>query len=282
MLRLSALSLFAVLSLTALTGCSKSATDTLPPASGRSAGASALRPTSMPNGFWNHARPGIAGVLFVHASPDAPNVDINLGWLPAARDLAFGRNTPYRFTFAGARRITVNVAGTKTTVIDATPTLAPRTFYSVFAIDKVANIAPLVLVDDLTLPAAGKAHVRFVHLSPDAPAVDVAVANGGPVVFGNKSFKDATAFTPLPAGTYDLEVRLAGTSTVVLPLPGIKLAAGSIYTVYAKGLVAGTGAQALGAGIIVNNAFDRNDNNNDDDAAKQANNDAAVSVGSQN
>jgi hypothetical protein len=57
-------------------------------------------------------------------------------------------------------------------------------------------------------------------LSPNAPAVDVALT-GGAVVFGNKAFKDYTAFTPLDAGTYNLEVRVAGTSTVALPLPGI-------------------------------------------------------------
>ena len=38
----------------------------------------------------------------------------------------------------------------------------------------------------------------------------------------------------------------------MLPLPGIKLKAGKIYTVFAKGLLSGTGAQALGAQIIVN------------------------------
>jgi hypothetical protein len=107
-------------------------------------------------------------------------------------------------------------------------------------------------VDDLTTPAAGKAHVRFIHLSPDAPAVDIAVV-GGPVVFPNSSFKQASAFTPLAAGTYNLEVRVAGTSTVALTLPPITVADGKIYTVFAKGFLSGTGTQALGAEIIVNN-----------------------------
>jgi len=197
---------------------------------------------------------GVSRILFVHASPDAPAVDINLGWQPVARDLAFPNNTPYRYTWSGARTVKVNVANTATTVISARVTLAPRTYYSVFAVNEVAKIEPLVLVDDLTRPAPGNAHVRFIHLSPNAPAVDVALANGGPVVFGNRSFKNATAFTPLPAGTYDLEVRLAGTGTVVLPLPGITLRDGVIYTVFARGFVGGTGAQALGAQILSNTA----------------------------
>ena len=195
---------------------------------------------------------GVARILFVHASPDAPAVDIRIDRQLAARSLAFPKNTPYRYTFSGDRRVTVNVAGTATTVIDAPVTLNKRTFYSVFAVNNVANIEPIVLVDDLSAPARGKAHVRFLHLSPNAPEVDIAVANGGPVVFGNYVFKEASPFTPLDAGTYDLEVRLAGTGTVVLPLPGIKFDAGKIYTVFAKGLVGGSGAQALGAQIIVN------------------------------
>ena len=59
--------------------------------------------------------------------------------------------------------------------------------------------------------------------------------------------------TALNAGTYNLEVRAAGTNTVALPLPNITLTAGKIYTVFAKGFLGGAGAQALGAQVIVNN-----------------------------
>jgi hypothetical protein len=124
-------------------------------------------------------------------------------------------------------------------------------FYSIFASGAVANLAPLVLGDDLTAPTAGNAHVRFVHLSPDAPAVDITLTNGT-IVFGNIAFREHTAFTPLPSGTYDLQVRVAGTNNVVLNLPGVALNSGKIYTVFAKGFVAGTSTQALGAEIIVN------------------------------
>ena len=150
------------------------------------------------------------------------------------------------------RNVKVNVFNTSTTVIDANLDLSANANYSVFAIDSVSRIEPLVLVDDLTAPAAGKTHVRFVHLSPDAPAVDIAVKDG-PVVFSNVSFKGFEGFTPLDAGTYNLEVRLAGTMTTVLPLGDIMLEAGTIYTVFAKGFVGGSGDRALGAEIIVNN-----------------------------
>jgi len=41
---------------------------------------------------------------------------------------------------------------------------------------------------------------------------------------------------PIDAGTYDLHVLLAGTDTVALGVPGLVLADGTVYTVFAMGL----------------------------------------------
>jgi hypothetical protein len=159
---------------------------------------------------------------------------------------------------AGTTNIKVSPTGTTTYVIDANVNLAANTNYSVFAVDSVSKIKAAVVTDNLAAPAAGKAHVRFFHFSANAPAVDIAVT-GGPVLFSNRSFNDQAGntslanFTPVDAATYNLQVRLAGTSTVVLSVPNVALTAGKIYTVFAKGFVTGTGAQALGAQVIVNN-----------------------------
>jgi hypothetical protein len=192
-----------------------------------------------------------AKVMAIHASPDAPGVDLLVDDAVAGTNLTYPNNTGYLNVNGGSRSIKVNVTGTGTSVISATLTLYAGAAYSVFATDSVSHISPLVLLDNLTAPAPGKAHIRFVHLSPNAPAVDVAL-QGGAVVFGNRAFRESTDFMPLDAGTYNLEVRLAGTSTVVLPLPNVTLQAGKIYTVFAKGFVGGSGTQALGAQIIAN------------------------------
>ena len=199
---------------------------------------------------------GTAEVMVVHASPDAPGVDLLIdNFIVNSAALGFPNNTGYLTYADGMRNVKVNASGTTTTVINADVTLAPGGTFSVFAIDSLTSIEPLVVADDLTAPAAGKAHVRFIHLSPDAPNVDVAL-QGGAVLFGDRAFKQQPgAFTPLDAGTYDLEVRLAGTGTVVLPLPGITLEDGKIYTVFAKGFAFAPGSTTapLGAQIIVNN-----------------------------
>jgi len=190
-------------------------------------------------------------VLVTHASPDAPGVDLLVDNTVAGTNLTFPNSTSYLEVNSGTRNVKVNVTGTSTTALQANLNLAADKNYSVFAVNNVASIEAVVLEDDLTSPASGKAHIRFIHLSPNAPAVDITLTDGT-VVFGDYIFKEASAFTPLNSATYNLQVRLAGTSTVVLDLPNIALTAGKIYTVFAKGLVGGAGTQTLGAQIIVN------------------------------
>jgi len=196
--------------------------------------------------------PSNSSAMVIHTSPDAPGVDILVDNAVAGTNLTYLQNTDYLTLTSGTRNIKVNVTGTSTTVIQGDINFVKDKAYSIFAVNSVANIEPLVLEDNLATPASGKVHVRFIHLSPDAPAVDITLADGT-VVFGNISFKGFTAFTPLDGGSYNLQVRLAGTTTVVLDLGSVPLPTGKILTVYARGFVAGIGAQAVGASIIENN-----------------------------
>jgi hypothetical protein len=178
-------------------------------------------------------------VRVVHASPDAPAVDVLVNGSAAFTNAPFKGITNYAALDAGSYSVAVVPTGaTEPQVISATLALDPDRDYTVVAVGQLANIEPLVLTDNNAAPAAGKAHVRFVHASPDAPAVDIAV-KGGPVIFSNVAFKGVGDYTPVDAGTYDLEVRLAGTETVALDLPGIALGDGTVYTVFAMGLAGG-------------------------------------------
>jgi hypothetical protein len=180
-----------------------------------------------------------ARVRVVHASPDAPAVDVLVNGSAAFTNAPFKGITKYASLDAGSYDVAVVPTGkTEPKVISATLPLEAGKDYTVVAVGKLANIEPLVLTDNNALPAAGKAHVRFVHASPDAPAVDIAV-KGGPVIFSNVAFKGVGDYTPVDGGTYNLEVRLAGSDTVALDLPNIKLNAGTVYTVYAMGLAGG-------------------------------------------
>jgi LPXTG-motif cell wall-anchored protein len=181
----------------------------------------------------------MARVRVVHASPDAPAVDVWVNGNVAFSNAPFKGITDYAALDTGSYQVQVTPTGaTEPVVIDATLDLAGGTDYTVVAVGQLANIEPLVLVDNNSAPAAGKAHVRFVHASPDAPAVDIAVT-GGPVLFSNVPFKGVGDYLPVDAGTYDLEARVAGTQDVALSVPGVQLNEGTVYTIFAMGLAGG-------------------------------------------
>jgi hypothetical protein len=185
---------------------------------------------------------GGARVRVVHASPDAPAVDILVDDQVVFSNAPFEGITAFAEVPAGTYNVKVVPAGATTpVVIEDNLTLAAAMDYTVIATDFLANISPIILSADGGAPVAGNAWVRFFHGSPDAPAVDIAVT-GGPVLFSNIAFQQSAAYLPVAAGTYDLEARVAGTSTVALSLPGVMLEDGGVYTVYATGLLADVGA----------------------------------------
>ena len=174
-------------------------------------------------------------VRVAHLSPDAPNVDVYVNGKKTLSNVPFKTVSGYLTLPAGRYRFEVRPAGAASNskpVIDATAKLGKGKYYTVAATNFLAHISPLVLQDDVSAPATGEAKIRVVHASPDAPAVDVAVKNG-PVLISNLVFGTASNTLSVPAKTYDLEVRVAGTETVALPLPGVKLEAGKVYTVFA-------------------------------------------------
>jgi len=179
-----------------------------------------------------------ARVRTVHASPDAPAVDVLVNGGVAFPALPFNNATDYAALPADTYNVQVVPAGlSEPVVIDADLALGVDVEYTVAAIGTLAEIQPLVLIDD-NRTFANAARVRFVHASPDAPAVDIALA-GGPVLFANVSFGESGGYIAVPEGVYDLEARIAGTETVVLPVPGVALDRSRTYSVFATGLAFG-------------------------------------------
>lgn len=185
---------------------------------------------------------GNSCVNIIHASPDAPAVDIYVDGALAIENLAFGAATGWVALPSGEHQVQVSATGTPAdqAVIDATLTLEEGAAYEVAAVGLVAEISAIVNQVNLSELGEDEARVRVVHASPDAPAVDIAVA-GGDVLLGNLEFPDASGTVTVPAGSYDLEVRVAGTTDVALPLEGVEFEAGMVYSVYAIGL-AGDGS----------------------------------------
>jgi len=182
---------------------------------------------------------GEARVRVVHASPDAPSVDVLLDDAEVLSDVPYLASSAYLATSAGDHNLKVNAAGTASTAIDADVTLADGTDYTVIASDLVAAITPIVLADDNTAPAAGNARVRAIHGAPSAPAVDIYVTAPGvdlgaatPVLTG-VAFGDVADYLEVPAGEYQVRVAPAGTKTVAIDSGALTLESGQVRTAIA-------------------------------------------------
>ena len=188
-------------------------------------------------------------VRVLHASPDAPAVDVFVDGGEAFSDLAFNNITDYAELPAGTYNVQVAAAADNNlVVIDADLELAPGEIYTVAAVNLLENIAPLVIIDDNTVNPE-MARISFVHASPDAPAVDITLTDGT-ILFGDVEYQEDGGVLMVPGGSYDLQVRVAGTETVVLELPGVGVKNGEVYSVFATGLAFAKPA-TLGALIAV-------------------------------
>ncbi|NDK56119.1 DUF4397 domain-containing protein [Pontibacter fetidus] len=204
---------------------------------------------------------GEAKVMVVHASPDAPGVDLLVDDKKVNTSaLNYPSNTGYLAVEAGERNIKVNAAGTQTSVINGMLTFTKDMNYSIFATGSLADddIEPLVVEDDLAAPANGTAKVRFIHLSPDAPMVDIAAtaatSTDEAILFDDVMFREATEFKEVPTGVYNLRVLVSDGGAEALKVANVSLVSGGIYTIYAKGFATPRegNANTLGAEIITN------------------------------
>ena len=111
-----------------------------------------------------------------------------------------------------------------------------------------AVVAPAAAAEDTAL-------LRVAHLSPDSPAVDVAVApsadgpltDPGPDVAAGLAYGDVGAFTTLPAGSYAVSIRAAGAPRSTPPSLSVRveLAQGQAHTLAVSGTFADLALQVL-------------------------------------
>lgn len=179
-------------------------------------------------------------VRVVHASSDAPAVDILVDGNVAFQGLRFRDYTNYTPVPSGMRMISINVAGTSTTALRLPFTLADGVDYTFYAFGKLANSTLTVIGtgDDLEAPAANSTKVRVVHGASTAPTVDIfvtaafAALPSAPLLTG-VPFTVASHYLTVPAGDYQARVTPTGTRTVAIDSRRLRLTGGTIRTIVA-------------------------------------------------
>lgn len=201
----------------------------------------------------NPITPGASTYLMVvHASPDAPNLDIYVGSTLIASNVPYLNVVPYKALTPGNNRVRMYTTGSSSVpFIDTTIFLQQDMYSTVFAADSAIDMTPVVTSDNLTSPGSTNSNIRFVHLSPNTQTLDAGAA-GKSVWLPIVSFLGYDDFRAVTAGTYNLQLMISLTPTIVATLNNQTLTAGSIYTMVAVGFSGATGNQALGIKLIQN------------------------------
>ncbi|HEY5623986.1 MAG TPA: DUF4397 domain-containing protein [Gammaproteobacteria bacterium] len=181
-----------------------------------------------------------ATVRVVHASADAPDVDVVVNGASFAEGLAFKAATSLQAVAAGSVTVQVDgiVHGGVATVIGPVDvTLANQTENNIIAVGSVSAIEPLVVTSPLPSFASGTVRVQVVHGSPSAPQVDVYVtAPGADLVqsapLGSFAFKENLGPVEIPQGDYQIRVTLPGDpGTVVFDSGTVSLPTSNLLVV---------------------------------------------------
>ena len=173
-------------------------------------------------------------VRVFHAAPQAPNVDVYVNDQMVFSNLAFGDFTRYVYLDEGEYNVSVYLAGQKDRpVINQMVDVPSQQIFTIAATWNLGNLGLLVIPDKVSKsPSQNYSSVRVIHLSPNAPGVDILV--DGDTLFEDISFGEGTDYVDLNPGTYNVNVVLNTDKSVVLPLK-VTLNPDKIYTIYIIG-----------------------------------------------
>lgn len=189
-----------------------------------------------------------AYVRVVHASPDAPAVDVYVDGMKTVSGAPYKAITPYGDVKAGKHHVIVTAAGDMNAkVIEADVDLKAGTYYTVAAVGYLQNIRPKIFTAPSLNMDKGKAEINVYHLSPNAPRIQLVAPdmNGAKLLTNGLSYGNEKTLMVNPMGV-NLNVTPYGQPDMVVKnLSGINVAGGKTYSVFAFGLLKGAGDQAL-------------------------------------
>lgn len=181
--------------------------------------------------------PGItrmAYIRFLNANPMVGPVDIYVNGRKVVSGLQYQDFTEYMKVFQGYYRIAVFKAGMQDDPIAVTRLNVIRNrIYTIAVTGDMQNVNTEVIVDGRRTLNPDLSYMRFIHLSPNAPAVDVYVDDR--LVLKDLEFTEASRYLSLLPGDHNITFKKANTDEVLLVDPMATLKGGKAYSVYFVG-----------------------------------------------
>lgn len=185
----------------------------------------------------NRMEKTISYLRIFHASPDTEEVDVFANDSLVAKKLKFKDFTEYLPLKSGMYRIRViESKGKKEPLYDSNIFLPPEMIFTAAAISNNENLSLKLISESRKKIPDGKAMVRFSHLSPNTPSVNVLLPEGKKV-FTDTAYKEVEDYIEVTPGNYIFNVRETANNNILLTVPNVKIKEGKCYTIYAVGLL---------------------------------------------
>lgn len=149
----------------------------------------------------------------VHASADAPNVDVSVDGTVTIEDVPFRTVSEYSILSERPHDIRITATDSPETVLfEDELAFNSGTATTLIAIGELGTDSLEVrpYVEDLEPVSDGETRVRVLHASSDAPDLDAVVSESDELLFMDLLFGDVSESTTVPAGAYTLDIRPAG------------------------------------------------------------------------
>ncbi|WP_458189780.1 DUF4397 domain-containing protein [Haladaptatus sp. NG-WS-4] len=182
----------------------------------------------------------VARLRIIHAVPGVPAINVFVDGECVLNGVAYKDVSDYLEFEPGGHTLQFAPAGEgrEGAFLKEQLTLEANTDYTYAAAAGTDDTpGPFLFVDNNEMPLGNQVRLRAIHLSTDAPAVDIA-ADGDVLVEGLK-VGDASDYVEVPAGSYTLEVRPAGEKKAVATFD-VTLAGGTAVSAFAVGLLEAT------------------------------------------
>ncbi|MGN6180097.1 MAG: DUF4397 domain-containing protein [Mucilaginibacter sp.] len=128
--------------------------------------------------------------------------------------------------------------------------------YSLFITGLASSLSYVFTVDDTaSTPQSGYGKLRFINTSLQQTNPGLDITANGTLAFSAVKYKAITNYIQLPAGNYNFQINITGASNTILATPGVQTVTihdGSLYTLYAYGVVGQTDTSAFNAAVIKN------------------------------
>nr|WP_312578688.1 DUF4397 domain-containing protein [Sedimentibacter sp.] len=175
----------------------------------------------------------------LNAITGSPALDVYANEMLIASNLKYGDFSRYMQFMPGNYTLSVYISGRQNSAIFETNITIDRNLaYTGILTGEIADVPNLSVY---MIPEAKETYnmnnmaaVKIIHMSPDAPSMDL-ISDDGTILFSSVEYGDTTDNIALPAGRYILHLRETKSGENILTVPTIDFAPRMYYTLFVIG-----------------------------------------------